>query len=212
MDFSQFTALTVAWVAIIITPGPDFFLTLRSGTISRLHGLKTAAGIVLGVLLWLAAAIAGLGAIAKAFPWAITIISVLGGFYLIWLGWQAIRSALAARRPAEDGKEDVKDYLNSHPFRSGLLTNLTNPKAVIFFGAILSNFLPTNLSVLSMSAMVVYLISMEVIWFGAVALLISTPKVQRWVNRYRSVMDGGTGIIMLVLATVLLGKGVAEVF
>ena len=68
MDFSQFTALTVAWVAIIITPGPDFFLTLRSGTISRLHGLKTAAGIVLGVLLWLAAAIAGLALLRRLSP------------------------------------------------------------------------------------------------------------------------------------------------
>lgn len=212
MDFGQFTALTAAWVAVIITPGPDFFLTLRSGTISRRHGLFTAAGVVCGVLLWLAAAIAGLGAIAKAFPWAITTISILGGFYLIWLGWQAIRSALAARRPAQGSEGEHRDQLYSHPFRSGPLTNLTNPKAIIFFGAILSHFLPTNLSFWSMTAMVVYLISMEVIWFGAVALLISTPAAQRWVSRYRALMDGGTGVIMLVLATALLGKSAAEIF
>lgn len=98
-------------------------------------------GITCGVMVWAGIALLGLHLIIEN-GWLHTLIMVGGGLYLCWMGYQMLRGALkrggsctcATGRAGESGRSFLK----------GLLTNLANPKAIIYFGSVFSLFVGDN--------------------------------------------------------------------
>src|SRR5262245_24279416 len=98
MDFWHgFAVLTVVHLLAAASPGPDFaFVTRQSLVQGRRAGLLASLGIALGLAIHIAYSAAGLAAvIAHSAQW-MTVIKLVGGAYLLWLGWQGLR----ARAPA----------------------------------------------------------------------------------------------------------------
>jgi len=81
---------------------------------------------------WIVASVLGLSALMHAFPQILAVLQLVGGAYLAWMGYGAIRNASNPDVPAASRVV--------HPFRLGVATNLSNPKAVLFFGAIFAQF------------------------------------------------------------------------
>ena len=128
----------VAALGLSLTPGPNSLLVLTHGV---LHGprktLFTISGGALGFAALIALSMLGIGALLKASTAALTWLKLLGGAYLVWLGiqlWRAPEIQLQpdTSRPAAQGRE---------MFRQGLLTALSNPKALLFYGAFLPQFI-----------------------------------------------------------------------
>jgi homoserine/homoserine lactone efflux protein len=128
----------VAALGLSLTPGPNSLLVLTHGV---LHGprktLFTVSGGALGFAALIALSMLGIGALLKASAAALTWLKLLGGAYLVWLGiqlWRAPKIQLQTdtSRPAARGRE---------MFRQGLLTALSNPKALLFYGAFLPQFI-----------------------------------------------------------------------
>jgi threonine/homoserine/homoserine lactone efflux protein len=129
--------LAVALV-VIMTPGQDTFLTVRNTLAGGSRaGMRTAAGVVAGQLLWTAAATAGLAALFATNPGIYAWLEVAGAVYLLFLGAQSLRRALGGGAIAlqKAAAPPMGGY-----FRSGLLSNLGNPKMLLFFSSLLPQF------------------------------------------------------------------------
>src|SRR5687768_13611477 len=120
-------------VLLILTPGPNqALLTGRVLSGGRRAGLATVRGLASGMAVHIAAAVVGLSALlassAQVFGW----VKLLGGAYLVYLGAMAL---VRAKRPEEE-----RVRTGGSPFRDGLLSMSLNPKAAVFFVAVVPQF------------------------------------------------------------------------
>ena len=140
--FAMFAAV------LAITPGLDTMLVVRTaaGT-GRPAGLAAVAGIALGCLVWAVAGALGVTAVLTASRFAFEVLRIAGVAYLCWLGARALWHA--RRRPCPDGEADsTVEAQPSIPaaFRTGLITNLLNPKVGVFYLSVMPQFLPEGLN------------------------------------------------------------------
>lgn len=127
-----------AAIGLSVTPGPNSLLVLTHGA---LHGhrrtLFTVAGGALGFVLLIALSLAGIGALLQTSASALGVLKWVGGAYLVWLGVQLWRAPPVTLQ-AEGARADRRGLTL---FRQGLLTALSNPKALLFYGAFLPQFI-----------------------------------------------------------------------
>jgi homoserine/homoserine lactone efflux protein len=128
----------VAATGLSLTPGPNSLLVLTHGA---LHGhrktLFTVAGGAIGFVMLIALSMLGIGALLKASASALVVLKLAGGAYLVWLGIQLWRApAIQLRADAS-----VATARGSKLFTQGLLTAVSNPKALLFYGAFLPQFI-----------------------------------------------------------------------
>lgn len=130
----------LALAVVLLLPGPDMILLLQTGARQgRRAALATALGLAIARACHVALAALGLAALFKAAPWTFDVVRMAGAAYLLWIGIQCLRSSLV---PSLDGQN------NAHPegqwqeaIRRGLLTNLLNPKALLFCSVLLPQFI-----------------------------------------------------------------------
>lgn len=137
-------ALAVAY----LIPGPDMVLILHTGVLQgRAYALAVAIGLALARAIQVFLAAAGLAALLRTAPWAFEAVRVAGAAYLIWLGIGILRSrSLSPEGPGPTASDDSRAW--SHAMVRGLLTNLLNPKALLFCSVLLPQFVrPENGSV-----------------------------------------------------------------
>jgi threonine/homoserine/homoserine lactone efflux protein len=121
-----------------LTPGPNGLLALTHGALyGHRRALWTVTGGMLGFVLLMALSMFGLAALLKASVHALLVLKWLGAAYLIWLGIQLWRAPPLHLTPL--GSAAPRPGLQL--FRQGLLSALSNPKVILFFGAFLPQFL-----------------------------------------------------------------------
>jgi threonine/homoserine/homoserine lactone efflux protein len=136
LDPQQAVAFLGAAVLLTIAPGPDNLMVLSIGAArGRLRGMAFGLGCALGCLSHTLLAALGVSALIKATPLAFTALKVAGGAYLVWIGWQALRSRGGATSSGA-APNDAPWAL----FRRGLVANAINPKVIVFFLALLPQF------------------------------------------------------------------------
>lgn len=139
--------LAVVAVAYLI-PGPDFAVILRQATRTARAGVMAAIGAQTGLCVHLLLAVVGLSAVLARYPQALTVVRLVGGLYLVWLGaslaWRARTAALADRDAPAASREEGH---GRRAFAQGFLTNVTNPKAILFFASVLPQFISSQGSV-----------------------------------------------------------------
>lgn len=180
-----------------MSPGPDFAVVVRHAVGSgRRAGLATAAGVACGVFVWVFAATTGVAALLAASAIAFTLVKIVGAGYLLFLGIRALRAA-AAGSPSP--RSDRVVTTNGAAFRAGLLCNVLNPKAAVFFVALMPQFLPshpaaTDVLLLSTTALLITLL-----WFGTVAALLGGLRGLLDRPRIRRTIDAITGTALVLL-------------
>jgi threonine/homoserine/homoserine lactone efflux protein len=137
MDLTTLAAFAATSVAIELTPGPNMvWLAIVAASDGRRAGLAAVAGVALGLGIVGVAAAFGLAAIIAESPVAYQVLRWAGVAYLLWLAWDGWRGADEAPEHAALGSSLGK-Y-----FSRGLVNNLLNPKAFVFYIAVLPGFLP----------------------------------------------------------------------
>jgi threonine/homoserine/homoserine lactone efflux protein len=135
---------------ITVTPGADTAVVVRGAIAGGTRtGVATALGSASGLLVWGAATALGIAAVLAASAAAFTAVKLAGAAYLVWLGIQAIRHAGRADPAEACGAPGSRGAA----FRRGLLTNLLNPKAALFFTALLPQFLSPDDPALAVAAL-----------------------------------------------------------
>jgi len=154
-------------------------------------------GITLGVAVWAAVALMGLHLILQKMAWLHQIITVGGGLYLCWMGWQLLKSARAKKLAGDtDEVESPVDLpARGRTFMRGLLTNLSNPKAVIYFGSVFSLFVGDNVSGGERGGLFILIVAETFVWFSVVAMVFALPAMRRGYQRLAKWIDGVAGVV-----------------
>jgi len=180
-------------ILIALTPGADTAVVVRTALVAgAAPARRTALGTATGLMVWGVASACGVAAILNASAEAFTTIKLAGAAYLIWLGIQAIRRA-GAPLPAEGGH-------GGSPFRQGLLCNLLNPKAGVFFTALLPQFVSPQDPALAVSLLLTAIAAAtSLIWLTVYATLV--PRAGDVVRRtpVRRAIDRVTGTVLIAL-------------
>lgn len=138
----QFPAFLVISLLVIVTPGQDTALTIRNTLLGgRRGGVFTALGVSAGQACWTVAAVIGVAALLRASEPAFIAVKLAGAAYLVFLGGQALWSAV--RGGAHEGAPPSADARTLAPrsaLRQGVLSNLGNPKMAVFFTILLPQF------------------------------------------------------------------------
>lgn len=131
-----------------LSPGPDTIMILRASRFGRGVGLAAAAGALTGLTVYMAISAVGLSAIIAVIPGIIPALSLAGASYLAYLGFRTIAAGRAMGResdtimsPSQPTQPRSQTHQSREAFRATLLTNLTNPKVLLFFVAILPQFI-----------------------------------------------------------------------
>ena len=179
-----------------MSPGPDFAVVVRRSALhGRAAGLAAATGVATGVFLWAVAAAAGVAALVATVPVLLTAIRYAGAAYLAYLG---IRALLAAARPAATGPPAGPGSPGG-AFRDGLLCNALNPKAAVFFLALVPQFLPAHPGPLDTLTLSLLAVAITLLWFGTVANLVAVFRRLFARSRVRRTLDGLSGAALLGL-------------
>ena len=224
MSLAAYLGLLGAWVLAIAVPGPDTVQLLRLGARSRRSAVFAALGICTGNVLWPVVTMLGLAALIAAFPWILTALYLFGGCFLIYMGQGAFRSGYAdwraraalpavslddaTRAPTADSeaKASVRAPLGDFAsWRLGLATNLSNPKALLFFGSVFAQFIPVEASLLDRLLVLILMTIVGVAWFCGFALAVAAgaEKIQR-INPFIEMV---AGVLFVVLGAFLAFEG-----
>ncbi|WP_336933664.1 threonine export protein RhtC [Acinetobacter bereziniae] len=190
----------------LITPGPDFFLVSQTAiSRSRKQSIFVVLGITAGVMFWAFFALMGLNIIFEKMAWLRHVILVVGGIYLCWLGYQMLKSALSKKVVTTQHHFELPQS-NFRFFLKGFLTNLSNPKAVIYFGSIFSIFL-ANPNLDGLHSLLFVIVSIEtLIWFSFVAFVFSLPSFKAAYQNAAKWIDGVSGGIFTLFGIYLIGN------
>lgn len=200
------TVLAVSLVAVV-TPGPDFALTLRNSlAYSRRAGLYTAVGVGAGNLVHATYSLIGIGAVISKSILLFNILKWVGAIYLIYIGIKSLK----ARRIAVSAEnvEQQKDIKRWVAFRIGFLGNLLNPKATLFFLALFTQIVQSSTP---MFVQVVYGMTVALValfWFAIVAVVISQQAFKRHILSFSHWLERLTGAALIALG---LRLAVAEI-
>lgn len=169
VDPARYGAFLATMVLMAITPGPANLFAIATG-IQRGRGqvLIGVAGMNAATLVWFTGAALGLSALMTAFPAAFRLLALGGGLYVAWLGVSSIRAGLRGEggpgeRPTVHGARSA--------FLDGFSVQIANPKALLFFTAVLPPFLdPARELTIQLPLYAAATIGMDVIAMSAYGL------------------------------------------
>ncbi|HTR87077.1 MAG TPA: LysE family translocator [Reyranella sp.] len=190
----------VHWLAVM-SPGPSTVLVVQTAAVSRRGGLIAAFAMMLGALLWAAAALYGLQALFAQFAWLYRVFQVAGGAFLIYLAVQIWRHA---REPLPEIAPAAARVGDGQIFARALLLQLGNPKIMVFFGSIFLSVLPHDMPAWLQAVVLALVAFDEFTWFAVLALTFSGTtarafyrRAKFWLDRF---MGGALALLGLRLA------------
>ncbi|OKX84801.1 threonine transporter [Corynebacterium glutamicum] len=167
MDAASWVAFALALLVALAVPGPDLVLVLHSATRGIRTGVMTAAGIMTGLMLHASLAIAGATALLLSAPGVLSAIQLLGAGVLLWMGTKMFRASQNT-----GGSETAASQSGAGYFR-GFITNATNPKALLFFAAILPQFIGNgeDMKMRTLALCATIVLGSGAWWLGTIALV-----------------------------------------
>jgi threonine/homoserine/homoserine lactone efflux protein len=196
----------VAAGLVVLIPGPDTLVVLR-GMLKhgRRDAAMTALGVLTGLTLWVAAAAVGLTAVLRASHDGYLALRVVGAVYLIYIGFQALRSRVLKQPIDLDGG---RRPLMGRGFRAGLTTDLLNPKVGVFCITFLPAFIPRGAPVTAVTVALGLIFVVETAIYFA-ALLLFVNRLRSWLgdDRIRRRLNRATGLVLIGFGIRLAAEG-----
>lgn len=211
MEMNFLPAYLIAVTLLTLTPGVDTLLIIRNSCRGGWKdGVVSSVGICSGLFVHAAISAVGISVILLHTAWAFSLLKLAGAGYLIWLGLVNWKEVL---RPGEapttmDTAEADSPFRFSRSLREGFLSNVLNPKTVVFYMAFLPQFINPDHNPLVQSLVLAgghFLIAM--VWQTVLALLVNRMGQLLKRPRVNRIMAGVTGSVMIGLGVKLAADG-----
>lgn len=198
--------VAVIHILVVISPGPDFIMILRSSLkYGRRSGIFSAVGLGLGIALHVSYCLAGIALVISRSILLFNIIKYIGAGYLIYIGIKTLRDRSVAT-PIQNYKSSGETLSPAKSIRLGFITNATNPKATLFFLSLFTLVIQPDTPFWVKSVMGLEMSIATFLWFAALAIAISHRAVRGRISGLQSkaekVMGGILVLFGLKLATV----------
>ena len=206
------------WLLLALTlfagaasPGPSVALVIRTSLVyGRSGGVLVGLAHGLGVWLYALAVVLGVATLLVGNPWLLSSIQIAGIVFLAYLGLVMLRGGWVAMRATEPQEQapvassDIQQRSSISYLRDGFLIVFLNPKIVVFFMAIFSQFLNAEQTLATQLAAASLAGIIDAIWYVLVALLMSSAVIADRLQRYSGPIDILFGLLLLAVASVIL--------
>ena len=203
MSLDTWFIYLAASIGLSLSPGPNGLLALTHGALyGQRRTLFTIFGGVLGFVALIALSMFGIGALLQASLAALVVLKWLGGVYLVWLGIQVWRSppvGMAAGAVAEPRS-------GASLFRQGLLSAVTNPKALLFFSAFLPQFVDPARSLVTQFLMMAGTFAATE-WLTEVFIAAMAHRISPWLARVGRRFNQACGGVFIAIGAALPLRG-----
>lgn len=192
--------LTVATVHLlaVISPGPDFVMITRNSLMySRKIGIYTAVGLGLGILVHVVYSLVGIGLLIAKSVLVFNLIKFLGAAYLIYIGYKSLTSK-SSNLDLQNQKHKA-DLSAWTAIKIGFLTNITNPKATLFFLSLFTLVIDPNTPMFVKIFMGTEMSIVTSLWFILVAYLVSHPLIKNRLNKVQHFSEKFIGVVLIGL-------------
>ena len=192
----ELVAVASITVLAVISPGADFAMVTRNSLLhGRRAGLLAALGIASGVQLHVLYSMLGVALLIQQSPQWFDVIKLAGAVYLMYVGWQTIRS-----RPATDMSDNRPQHLSTlAAWRSGFFTNALNPKTTLFVVSVYAQVVQPGTSLAVQIGYGLFMSLAHWIWFSVVTVVFSEPRLCKQMLRRQRLLNGGIGGVLMVL-------------
>jgi threonine/homoserine/homoserine lactone efflux protein len=200
INFAAFLGISIL---VIVAPGQDTALTIRNTLVGgRSGGIATALGVVTGLATWTVASSAGLAALLVASQPLFLAIRLVGAAYLVFLGVQAIHAAIFPRtnRGSPSPLREGSRRGWGSAYRQGLISNLSNPKIVVFFLSLFPQFVTRGqASFASLLLLGLIFCSITITWLTLYAVVVARIGDFLRRDRVRRALEATTGLVLIGL-------------
>lgn len=185
------------------SPGPTFFVvTSHALSNDRCTGLLVTLGVLCATLIWSTLAAAGLAAVVAQFGWLYVVLQIAGAAYLVYLGAKLLIGAW--RKTAVRHSEEKRAATGWHAVRTGILTNIANPKTIAYYTSLFSVMIPRDAPDWLFFAAVGTALVVSTAWWTSVTLFFALPPIQRGYSYIRRPLDAVMGSLLILLGGRLL--------
>ena len=201
----QFLSILGLFYLTVITPGPDFLAVVQASLNRGLKtGLATALGIGCGLLFHCTYSVLGIAWLIKQYPFVFSIIRILGGLYIGYLGVQSLRSKSIANLDENSDQMNSQSVLSRGGFITGLLVNLLNVKAMVWFIFFFSSVIPESFTLTLRTLFALCSMIGATIIFCLLALFISQRVVRTALQKMGRIVNIIIGLAFLFIAIDIL--------
>ena len=199
---SIFLTIAVLHLFAVASPGPDFILVSRQCLrYGRRIAIWTSLGIAIGILFHVALSLTGLSILLQNQPDLFWYIKLLASLYIGYLGIVSLVSK-SSNKFVEDATGQVGNQLRS--VTTGLLTNVLNPKALIFFITVFAVAINKETGIFVKSLLGIYMSVATFIWFTLVSILLTNKKAIERFKKAIPLLEKVTGFFLLLIAIQIL--------
>ena len=197
MSWSTYATFLVFAVVLVLIPGPDFAVVTKNCLIGgRRRGWWSAVGVASSNTLQGLAAATGLGAVIARSEPVFETVKWAGICYLLLLAVQSLRSAVRGDYTRESGAP-ASGESRLRGWRQGFLSNITNPKVLVFYLAVLPQFLGAHAAI---GALMLFAFSHAVLsltYLSLVVVVLTRARALLHRRAVRRAMDAATGCALV---------------
>ncbi len=194
----EFMLVSITMVFALLSPGPDFAMILRQSVVyGKKTSIYTSLGLGLGVCFHITYSILGIGFIISKSIVLFNIVKFLGAFYLIYIGYKSLKSKGFILENEKIRR--VETISNKKAFILGLLCNLLNVKAALFFISLFTVVVNVNTPLYMQIIYGLFASFLTISWFSTLSLIVSQNKVRGFFNKFGKYFDRLMGSILIFL-------------
>ena len=198
MTFFVWSQFAIVCIAGAMSPGPSLAIVIRNNlNFNRLAGILTSIGHGIGIGVYATLAVLGLGLILQTNQTVFMIIQIIGLVLLFLFGLMFV-----FQKNKQDKKEEKQSQLNS--FLQGFTIAIINPKILIWFTAVYSQFIAIDASFYFNSILVLTASLIDAIWYIIVSILVTGYGLKNLLIEKKLMIQKTTGIVLIIISLMLL--------
>lgn len=200
---TQFFTIGLLMLFSAMLPGPDFALVTKNTLLhSRRSGMFTSFGVGTAILVHITYCALGLAIIISQSLLLFSVVKYIGAAYLIYIGIQSLLSKQHHKDPQITQTKKIK-ISSAVAFRQGLLCNLLNPKATLFFLALFTVIIKPGTSPVWLVIYAAEMFFIITAWFCALALILSHPRIAALLTRAEKYITKLLGVFLIGFGVIL---------
>lgn len=197
---TQFLLVASAHFLALLSPGPDFFLILRS---ALRHGFRMASGVCAGIAfangIFIAFAVTGVS-LLSAYPLIFVVLKWAGCLYLAWLGWVFLRASSGPGWETKTQHHTRSTTLWWQEFGAGFLSGILNPKNSLFYVSLFTLVIQHNTPLVIQCGYGLWMFAVVLLWDLCVAWAVGHPSVMARLERHARGLEKLTGAALFTVA------------
>ena len=198
MDVQAIIILALVCASGAISPGPSLAVVIRNTiTGGRAQGIMTGLGHGIGLTIYAFIAVMGLSSMLIGNQTLFVSVQIAGSFWLIWIGCNMILSS-----SKESSKKNVDR--RKRGFVEGFMISFLNPKILIFFVAVFSQFIHNELTNIDRTIIVMVAGVIDTFWYVFVAMLLAGSNFIDKIKKYSVWIDRFTGVLLIGLSLAII--------